>query len=430
MFPRSARGTMPSVWDDRLPLISGEVAVCGRTGPRRRWLGRRGKMLFVLLLLILAAVAWFGLRLARASRKRRAVAAIRELGGSVFYNCRYSESGTLARTGVPGPRWLRGILGADFLAEAEGVLLTEACDLEGLADMSVFWRPLPSLADADLRPLGDLTGLEWLALSGTVVGDAGLENIEELFELDRLWLCSTGLTDAGMVHLAKLRGLEGLWLDDNQIGDAGLVHLAPLNSLEVLSLSRTRVSDAGLPYLAEMSELRTLRLDGTDCTLSGVVRLFTELQNRPLTDALEAVARIKVGDDGQVLTLDLSTIGTTDAGLKQVARLERLEWLHLPGAQVTDSGLGHLRALGNLTLLDLSGTQVTDEGLEHLHGLTKLRTLHLGDTRVTDQGVRELQKHLSPRARIYRVPFREGNAPAGGGTVPPPSADDGGQGQR
>ncbi|MFO0843720.1 MAG: hypothetical protein U0797_15210 [Gemmataceae bacterium] len=57
----------------------------------------------------------------------------------------------------------------------------------------------------------------------------------------------------------------------------------------------------------------------------------------------------------------------TDAGLKELAGLHRLEHLSLYNVgQVTDAGLGELVGLKALKYLDLRGTQVTDAGARKL----------------------------------------------------------------
>ena len=56
----------------------------------------------------------------------------------------------------------------------------------------------------------------------------------------------------------------------------------------------------------------------------------------------------------------------------------------------------------DVVLVYLDGTQVTDAGLKHLTGLTKLQALNLGSTQVTDAGVNTLQQAL-PNCQISRL---------------------------
>ena len=91
----------------------------------------------------------------------------------------------------------------------------------------------------------------------------------------------------------------------------------------------------------------------------------------------------------------------TDASLKELACLERLEKLYLPVTSFGDSGLKALAALKNLNALSLMGTRVTDEGLKELAVHAKLRYLDVSMTKVTDAGVQMLQKAL-PKCEIWR----------------------------
>ena len=85
----------------------------------------------------------------------------------------------------------------------------------------------------------------------------------------------------------------------------------------------------------------------------------------------------------------------TDAGLKEVAKLQDLEWLSLYGTQTTDEGLKEVAKLQKLEWLRLDETKITDVGLKELAKLQKLAELYLNGVReVTKAGVAELKKAL------------------------------------
>ena len=77
----------------------------------------------------------------------------------------------------------------------------------------------------------------------------------------------------------------------------------------------------------------------------------------------------------------------------------KLRELYLSYTKITDAGLKELAKLQKLKGLYLSGTQITDAGLKELAKLKKLKYLQLSDTKVTDAGVAELKKAL-PDCRI------------------------------
>jgi hypothetical protein len=95
---------------------------------------------------------------------------------------------------------------------------------------------------------------------------------------------------------------------------------------------------------------------------------------------------------GDLLWLDLSRTGITDAGLKVLAKMPKLERLDLRGTAVGDDGVRAIASLSNLQTLSLYGTGVTDAGLEALRGLPSLRRVYIGGTKVTEPGRDALRK--------------------------------------
>jgi Leucine-rich repeat (LRR) protein len=84
-----------------------------------------------------------------------------------------------------------------------------------------------------------------------------------------------------------------------------------------------------------------------------------------------------------------------------------LQALDLGGTQVTDAGLKELKALQRLQTLVLTNTRVTAAGLKELKGLKGLQTLDLGDSKVTDAALRALGEigllHALPQATAERA---------------------------
>ena len=97
-----------------------------------------------------------------------------------------------------------------------------------------------------------------------------------------------------------------------------------------------------------------------------------------------------VGND--LLWLDLSRTGITDAGLKVLAKMPNLAHLDLRETAIGDDGVRALAGLNKLETLSLYGTGVTDAGLKALQGLPSLRRLYVGGTRVTEPGLEALRK--------------------------------------
>jgi hypothetical protein len=76
----------------------------------------------------------------------------------------------------------------------------------------------------------------------------------------------------------------------------------------------------------------------------------------------------------------------TDAVLKPIGRMKRLEDLNLGGHEITDEGLANLRGLDRLRVLDLRMTKVTDAAFDVMKDLPGLKAVDLTGTSVTVAG--------------------------------------------
>ena len=82
------------------------------------------------------------------------------------------------------------------------------------------------------------------------------------------------------------------------------------------------------------------------------------------------------------------------------ADLAKVTELSLNNTEITDAGLKELPKLQQLTTLNLSFTQITDASIKDLAKLKQLRNLYLSNTKITEAGVAELKKAL-PNCIIY-----------------------------
>jgi hypothetical protein len=224
-----------------------------------------------------------------------------------------------------------------------------------------------------LHHLAALKDLQALELTDCRVGDADLADIGAIPALKALAVSVTAepgrVTDAGLVHLSRLTRLERLILAGQLVSDAGLAHLADLTALQVVGLSGTRVTGIGLAHLAKSVGLKELHGLGapTDAGVASLTR-FPDLSFVDLGHALNV----------------------TDAGLKQLAGLARLDRLNVHNSRLTDDGLKALTGLTALRGLGADGTALTDEGLAHLKAFPKLESLGVGATAITDRGLKTL----------------------------------------
>lgn len=160
------------------------------------------------------------------------------------------------------------------------LLLDETTDLSPLDDFhpdALFglslWK-IFTLRDEELRHVGRLTGLRYLALSDAwEITDVGIAHLGGLVQLEELDLTETTVTDVGLTYLRRLGKLRTLILWGTQVGDIGLRLLQDLGSLETLNLRYTKVSDQGLDALSAHTGLKLLDIKGAGFTVSGVEAL-------------------------------------------------------------------------------------------------------------------------------------------------------------
>ena len=207
------------------------------------------------------AIRWLAERLERAKRQRVAVEAItKQLYGKVRYNYQVDVSGNdlpsidawgndLQSARLPGPAWLRNLVGEDLLA-----------------DVAVVWLWDSNGTDAAMAHLEVLPHLLELHLPATRVSDIGLKYFRGLMQLRRLCLGFTGVTHAGLVHLQGMSNLQHLELTSTKVTDAGLEHLEGLSQLQWLNLRSTQVIGTGLKHLERLPNLEVLDLDDTPIT--------------------------------------------------------------------------------------------------------------------------------------------------------------------
>jgi WD40 repeat protein len=164
-----------------------------------------------------------------------------------------------------------------------------------------------------------------------------------------------------LADLGRLPQLKSLWFSGAEFERDGLARLKELNQLESLTFRDCRgITDDNLRHLAGLTNLNRLSF-------------YTEETLR------------RPPDRGQCLT---------DAGLAQLKRLTRLEYLDLFGHDLSDASVPILAGMTELQELALSGHGFTDTGLGGLAGLKKLGNLRLFGTAVTTNGVATLKSRL------------------------------------
>ena len=150
------------------------------SSPKRRWLQFSLRTFFVLMT---AFAVWFGWAMHNARQQRKGVAWVEELGGTVKYDYQIDEDGVrLPNAEPPGSKWVRGILGIDFmddvvLVDFTGKQVSDVTALAGLKKLQ--WLSLNFTRVSDLSPLAGLKNLEMLDLNGTPVIEEQVTTLQQ-----------------------------------------------------------------------------------------------------------------------------------------------------------------------------------------------------------------------------------------------------------
>jgi hypothetical protein len=187
------------------------------------------RALMAVILVIAVALGWY---LETVRNQQKAVAAIRQAGGSVTYDWDWGnhDPNITSYGGKPrAPKWLSDRLSADYVANVDHVSL--------------------------------------MPRKGMIINDQTLEAVAGFGHVVSLWLNGAAVTDAGMVHFKGLGRLSDLNLGNTKVTDAGLAQLAGLTNLRTLFLVGSPVTDAGVLALEEaLPRLQILREDNVAIT--------------------------------------------------------------------------------------------------------------------------------------------------------------------
>ena len=142
-------------------------------------------------------LGWF---VRQAERQRKAVKAIREVGGHVWYDYQLDDSGRpAAKHEPPALAWLRELTGEDLLSDVHNVFV-----------------PTP-VTDSCIEDLRVLTEIECLIIYGTHVTGAELRRLKGLRDLDKLVLFHTKIRDEGYENLKGLTQLKCLSVEGSYV---------------------------------------------------------------------------------------------------------------------------------------------------------------------------------------------------------------------
>lgn len=155
-----------------------------------------------------------------------------------------------------------------------------------------------------------------------------------------------------------------------------------LPNLHILSLQVSEISDEHVEILTRNRSIRYLDLSNSGVTDAGILSIAQRLDRLGF--------------------LEIANTAITGKGLLAIGDLTGLEMLNLEGTLIGDRDLHHLRNLQNLTVLRL-GERVTDAGIREITRLKKLDTLGFFRSGITDSGIEEAVRGLPELRNVYLV---------------------------
>jgi Leucine-rich repeat (LRR) protein len=333
------------------------------------------------------------------------------------------KSLNLGMTGVTdrGLTYIRNLKCLEYLSlpdRATDRALAYVAELPSLKGLYIGTIGGSLVTNAGLRNLAELTSLEELYLRGERMGDAGLAYLQDLPRLEYLALYGSHFTDDGCVHLKDIPSLRILSFHESlcRITDASLVHISDMPKLENLFLHPMRnITDDGLAHLSKMRSLKKLNIGNSQVTDRGLGYLsrIKTLEHLDLPQEQKGITDRGLAHLGQLPNLKHLSISRihfsdpkmnreyyTDKGLAELAKCRLLENLSIGSIGITDAGLSDIAKLKNLTDLNLFGcNNVTDIGVAKLTALKSLRNLKI---RHSDVSIAALN-HLKPMPNLTKL---------------------------
>jgi len=175
-----------------------------------------------------------------------------------------------------------------------------------IGDSGFFLKPVEvhfmsgDAADADLKLIQELTGVEVLRVFGPEITDDGLQYVATMPSLVRLAVQSDSVTDRGIVRLASLRSVSSLLVWSSKVSGSTIGVLGNCREMHTLSLPTTATDDRAVCEIVKVwPSLHILDLTATAIT----------------DKSLECAERLS-----DLVQLDVRDTEVTDDGVAQFAR--------------------------------------------------------------------------------------------------------------
>jgi hypothetical protein len=248
---------------------------------------------------------------------------------------------------------------------------------------------------------------------------------------EKLSLTESNASNAVVATLAKFpafRTTTHLLLGGTAVTEDGLDLLTAFPALTHVNLENLAVTEKGLAKLARVKALQWARVTGDGITTDGIKLLRGlplngfDIRSAPNVTA-ETYAELATHPD--IRHVALFRCPVTDDGLKEFAKLPKLQSFVVAAEQITPAGLdtiAEMKGIRNLgllgyeadpaaleklaglplQLLDLSAAKLTDDDLPHLAKLKHLAILRVNGVKLSDAAVAKLQKAVPSLRSVER----------------------------
>ena len=294
---------------------------------------------------------------------------------------------------------LAGLAGAQSLESLELAIATGGAALAAVARLSALEElkiEFYDLALRDVRPLANLARLRRLELLWAMTPSGG--NFPQPQHREQL-----GIAFGEVV--GSLPGLQ-VFINNNDtafMNSKALAALARSKSLEDSAVSYTLIDDECLAHVGRLTTLQHLDLRDDryerTVTAQGLANLarLTRLEELHLRHSqVDAAGLTALGPLAKLKSLDLRASTCDDACCRVLPEvLPRLTSLDLEGTEITDAGIELLIRLADLRTLDITkARRVTDASIPSLARFKNLRRLNVGGAGLSGEGWQTLNRTL------------------------------------
>jgi len=292
--------------------------------------------------------------------------------------------------------------------------------------------PSKGITDTGLTYLGELSNLKLLQVARVRYSDPnkdkgyytdkGIAELAKCKLLEELTIGSSGLTDEGMTHIASLTNLRRLeLLGCSNVTNNGLAKLITLKSLRNIAVRKENTTIGGLSFLNELPDLtnfniKDVRQDDSGMDISGLTKLedltlFLHRQRRDgamVYDSFHDEDWKCLANFTKLKRLQITGVGIGDEGIKHLSGLTNLEFLNIicPGEErITDAALKYMAGMQKLNRLYIKDGHFTDKALDYLVDLPALTWLELtSDYAFSNQAIRDFQRMNPNITRLQLIP--------------------------